>query len=313
MSEKDKLKRAKLYMDKLSCGIDPNSGMRVKEDDIVRDSRVIACFEYISSVLGRQIEVSEAAEISLPDSVKKTAKAATYITDEQFSQLRLKSGQCRVSDIAAEINRVIEPNNSKKLQPAWITNWLESIGMITKDSQGRRCASAEGESIGITSHLRKSADGREYILNLYSEQAQTFIFDNLRVVIEKHYSDSVTEQRNSRVRAYITDEQLLQLSPNSEECRVSEIAAEINRVIEPNNSKRMQAAWINDWLESIGMITKDPQGRRCASAEGESIGITSHQKQSADGREYILNLYSEQAQTFIYDNLRTVIDHHYEE
>ena len=189
MSEKDKLKRAKLYMDKLSCGIDPNTGMCVKEDDIVRDSRVIACFEYISRVLGRQIEVSEAAEISLPDYVKKTAKAVTYITDEQFSQLRLKSGQCRVSDIAAEINRVIEPNNSKKLQPAWITNWLESIGMITKDPQGRRCASAEGENIGITSHLRQKADGMEYILNLYSERAQTFIYDNLRTVIDHHYEE----------------------------------------------------------------------------------------------------------------------------
>ena len=52
MNEIDKLKRAKLYVDKLSVGVDPNSGMRVHEDDIVRDSRVIACFEYISRVLG---------------------------------------------------------------------------------------------------------------------------------------------------------------------------------------------------------------------------------------------------------------------
>jgi hypothetical protein len=38
MNEIDKLKRAKLYMDKLANGIDPNSGNRVHVDDIVRDS-----------------------------------------------------------------------------------------------------------------------------------------------------------------------------------------------------------------------------------------------------------------------------------
>ena len=59
MNEIDKLKRAKLYMDKLSVGVDPNSGMRVHENDIVRDSRVIACFEYISRVLGWEIEAFE--------------------------------------------------------------------------------------------------------------------------------------------------------------------------------------------------------------------------------------------------------------
>lgn len=47
MNEIGKLRRAKLYMDKLTNGVDPNSGMRVHEDDIVRDSRVIACFDVV--------------------------------------------------------------------------------------------------------------------------------------------------------------------------------------------------------------------------------------------------------------------------
>lgn len=62
MNEIDKLKRAKLYMDKLSVGVDPNSGMRAHEDDIFRDIRVIACFEYISRVLGWKIESFEHSE-----------------------------------------------------------------------------------------------------------------------------------------------------------------------------------------------------------------------------------------------------------
>ena len=73
----------------------------------------------------------------------------------------------------------------------------------------------------------------------------------------------------------------------------------------------MQAAWINDWLESIGMMTKNADGNRVVTSAGEDIGISSHLKTSQRGNEYYLNLYSAQAQSFIFDNLREIIDHHY--
>jgi hypothetical protein len=183
MNELGKLKRAKLYMDKLSVGVDPNSGMRVHEDDIVRDSRIIACFEYISRVLGWEIEAFEHSE----KTSKKPKRVQTFITDEQFAELKLNHGECKVSDIANEINRVIEPNGSKKMQSAWINDWLESIGMMTKNADGNRVVTSGGEDIGITSHLKTSQRGTDYYLNLYSVQAQSFIFDNLRAIIDHHY------------------------------------------------------------------------------------------------------------------------------
>ena len=103
MNEIDKLRRAKLYMDKLSNGVDPNSGMRVHEDDIVRDSRVIACFEYISRVLEWEIESFE----NRPAAPEKPRRV--FINDDQFSQLQLNYGECKVSDITNEINRVVKP------------------------------------------------------------------------------------------------------------------------------------------------------------------------------------------------------------
>ena len=91
MSEIDKLRRAKLYMDKLSGGVDPNSGMRVHEDDIVRDSRVIACFEYISRVLEWEIESFE----NRPAAPEKQRRRQVFINDDQFSQLQLNYGECK--------------------------------------------------------------------------------------------------------------------------------------------------------------------------------------------------------------------------
>ena len=186
MSEIDKLRRAKLYMDKLSNGVDPNSGMRVHEDDIVRDSRVIACFEYISRVLEWEIESFE----NRPAASEKPRRRRVFINDDQFSQLQLNYGECKVSDIANEINRVIADNGTKKMQAAWINDWLESIGMICRNADGQRVATAEGGEIGISSHLKTRANGEEYFLNLYSIQAQSFIFDNLRAIIDYHYDRS---------------------------------------------------------------------------------------------------------------------------
>ncbi|WP_028515467.1 hypothetical protein [Ruminococcus flavefaciens] len=185
MNEIGKLKRAKLYMDKLANGIDPNSGNRVHVDDIVRDSRVIGCFEYISRVLEWEIEAFEQSD----ETSKKRPKIKTFITEKQFSELKLNSGECRVSDIAKEINRVIEPNGSKKIQASWINDWLESIGMICKNADRCRVATDVGEDIGITSKLKTRDNGEEYYLNLYSVQAQSFIFDNLRAIIDYHYAN----------------------------------------------------------------------------------------------------------------------------
>ncbi|WP_028518843.1 hypothetical protein [Ruminococcus flavefaciens] len=183
MNEIDKLKRAKLYMDKLSVGVDPNSGMRVHEDDIVRDSRVIACFEYISRVLEWEIEAFE----NRAPIVEKPRRRRAFINDNQFAQLQLNNGDCKVSDIANEVNRVIAGNETKKFQAVWINDWLESIGMLCRNTDGQRIATAEGGEIGITSHLKTRADGEEYYLNLYSVQAQSFIYDNLRAIIDHHY------------------------------------------------------------------------------------------------------------------------------
>ena len=57
---------------------------------------------------------------------------------------------------------------------------------------------------------------------------------------------------------------------------------------------------------------QNAEGRRVATSEGEDIGISSKLKTRANGEEYYLNLYSVQAQSFIFDNLRAIIDHHYE-
>ena len=71
-----------------------------------------------------------------PSAPKKQRRRRVFVNDDQFSHLQLNYGECKVSDIANEINRVIADNGTKKMQAAWINDWLESRGMMTKNADG---------------------------------------------------------------------------------------------------------------------------------------------------------------------------------
>lgn len=183
MNEIEKMQRAKMYMDKLANGVNPLDGCRVHEDDIVRDSRIIACLEYVSQVLDNNIRSIDKPE----KTTKKRGVKAVYITSEQFAELKLNYGQCKVSDIAGEINRVIAENDTRKMQAKWINDWLESIDMLHRNASGDRIATTDGHNLGISSELRYSKNGEEYYTNYYSTEAQTFIFDNIDAILALRY------------------------------------------------------------------------------------------------------------------------------
>ncbi|MBR5437380.1 MAG: hypothetical protein IKV21_00535, partial [Clostridia bacterium] len=56
MTEKDKIKLAKKYIDYLSRGFNPLDESPVRNDDIVRNERISRCLMYVSEILGQVIE-----------------------------------------------------------------------------------------------------------------------------------------------------------------------------------------------------------------------------------------------------------------
>ena len=51
MTEIEKLAYAKMFIDKLSCGINPLDDTQISESDIVNNTRISNCFSYVSTVL----------------------------------------------------------------------------------------------------------------------------------------------------------------------------------------------------------------------------------------------------------------------
>ncbi len=173
-NEITKLQWAKMFMDYLANGVDPVSNTDVTADTL-HNEQVLSCFRYISDVLYRSIYEAETI-------IRK--KGDFYITEEQFTALKTYQYNCKVSELANEINRVAEENNTKKFSATWINDWLEAEGYLRQSDLRSRIATEKGEQLGISSEYRKSDNGNEYYINFYTEQAQTFVFQHINDIIE---------------------------------------------------------------------------------------------------------------------------------
>lgn len=198
-----KLQQAKIYMEYLANGVDPLSNTDVNADTL-HNEQIIACFRYISDVLTGKIYEAERG--------KKHINTDFYITEEQCAELIVYPYDRKISELANEINRVTEINETKKLSATWINDWLESEGYICKSDLRSRIATDKGEQLGITSEYRKRDNGDEYYINFFTGQAQKFVYDHIGEIIAyrndrysniEHMMPSVDYPSDLSVREYI--------------------------------------------------------------------------------------------------------------
>lgn len=192
-SEMEKLQQAKMFIEYLANGVDPIDNMDIDEDTF-HNEQIIDCLKYISDVLENNIQR------------KKRGRKAVYITDKQRSQLQAHDN-CKVSEIANEINRVIAENDTCKFQASWINDWLEENGYLCRNAEGNRVSTKIGEQWGITSKFI-DPDGdnrRSYYINYYSSDVQTYIFEHLDEILDLRYSGKTSINVNFHNLEFPTD------------------------------------------------------------------------------------------------------------
>ena len=167
-----RLQLAKMYIDCLANGVDPVYNTDINIDTLYNE-QVVSCFRFISDILARDIYKEQ-------DLVKPSNER---ISEEQLSEMKVYSYSCKVSELASEINRVIEGTGIKKVAATWINDWLEKEGYLRKSDINSRIATGKGNQLGIESEYRKSDYGKEYYINFYSGQAQAFVFSHLNDII----------------------------------------------------------------------------------------------------------------------------------
>ena len=159
MTEIEKIKYAKTFIDKLANGINPLDDTPISEDDVVNNVRLSRCFFYVSDVLRQVIEKG-----GMP-----FAKPVRQ-TKQEFSL----SDEARL-------------NITKKISAQVINSWLLNAGFLEfvslPDGKRVKLPTAQGNEIGIFSEEKTGQYGT-YISILFSSQAQQFIYDNVETIIE---------------------------------------------------------------------------------------------------------------------------------
>ncbi len=222
MKELDKLRRAQLYMEQLSRGVNPLDGSPVGPEDVVQQVRISRCLTYVARVLGQEIARQEAAaSVPSPDwgpphpaeteeapraprnwdpKPQKQPFALAYYKRAEF---RLSQEPLYISEFADRLNALAADESRKKLTHQNIRDWLLFNELLyqTKNDQGRTqyLPTQAGKGIGILEEVRETEYGMKKSVR-YSKQAQQYILDNLDAVIE-------FQARNKEMKGQLWDRQ----------------------------------------------------------------------------------------------------------
>lgn len=182
MTELEKLERARMYMEKLSEGIDPISDLPLPK--VYADSeRLSRCFVYVSEVLDKLIR--NGGEVGQKSSVKKSD---FMVTEELLAQLTPSNVPLRISDFEKRINSAPACENMKVLRSNAFTTWLVHKGYlqneVSPEGKLKRTLTASSQSIGIYGESRMSQNNYEYTAVYYTPKAQQFLIDHLHEIAE---------------------------------------------------------------------------------------------------------------------------------
>ncbi len=109
----------------------------------------------------------------------------------------------------------------------------------------------------------------------------------------------------------LTAEERSRLEISEISLSVSEIAGSLNSVIDPETTKKVSAATINNWLLCEGLLETVPlpngKNRKQPTPHGNAIGIYTEERMGQYG-PYVAVRFLPLAQQFIYDNIEAAVE-----
>lgn len=182
MTELEKLKYARSYVEQLANGVDPLTGSPIPEGDLLNNVRISRCLFYVSDVLRQVVERGGLAKPG-----KKPKKEPFSLSYEARRRFEYSDTPLSICELVKRINALIDTEKMLKLNFRCITDWLLELGFLYSDvdAQGRkfRRPTAKGAELGLST-VRRSGERGDFIQTLYDSRAQQFILDNLDAALE---------------------------------------------------------------------------------------------------------------------------------
>ena len=179
MTELETMQRAKMYLDKLSRGIDPITGNEVPEDTVLNNVRICRCLHYVSGILEQVIANG--------GTVGKREGTPFVIDRSRMGGIRLTDHPVSLTEFTGNIVAGMGDPNMKRPNAKAITAWLTDRGLmeLTADAEGkqRRLPTEAGRRAGMSTAQRMGLNG-EYTAVYYDANVQRLILDHLEEILK---------------------------------------------------------------------------------------------------------------------------------
>ncbi|CAM5209185.1 putative protein OS=Ureibacillus acetophenoni OX=614649 GN=SAMN05877842_11541 PE=4 SV=1 [Ureibacillus acetophenoni] len=167
-----KLLESKVILSKLSNGVNPIDDSPIFEESFLNHPKIVRTLFYLNDYITKQIE-----QKTLPP--RKPTKF--IITEEQLANVVLPSGKIGINEFAKAVNRVIDPQVSKKITGQMINKKLKELGilseMVDEDGKVNTITNENSEGYGIENEKR-TFNGREYEKVVYNDVGKEFLLNN---------------------------------------------------------------------------------------------------------------------------------------
>ena len=153
----------------------------------------------------------------------------------------------------------------------------------------------------------------EIVNNVRLSRCFFYVSDILRQVIDNGgVTPPVRHPKIGKQSFVLTDEARTTLKITDTPLTVSEIAGYLNDTIDENTTEKISAAAINGWLLAQGFLAveerADGKTRKLPTSHGVELGIITETRNGQYG-PYQVVLFSDAAQTFIYDHVEAIVTH----
>ena len=225
MTELEKMQRAKMYIDKMANGINPIDDAPAADSDMINNVRLSRCLFYVSDVLRQVIDNNGVI------GKVKSSKKAFFLSADSINNFSFSETPIPVSEITKRLNDLADLEVCHKLKHSAITNWLISIGALEirelADGRNTKRPTEQGKELGISSEKRTSMNG-EYVVVVYSRDAQQFILDNIEAIVA-NISNVSTKKADNQEQAWTAAHEECLVNLFNKNVPVSEIAETLMR------------------------------------------------------------------------------------
>lgn len=179
MTDAERIKHARLYLDKLAHGISPLDDTPVPENELLKNVHISRCLSYVTEVLDGLIE-------NRPDYFFYPKKRPFEISDEQRANFEYSEAPITISEISRRLNVAADVVGGETyLRYSGIIFWLVECGLLAAGETGSdtKLPTELGRQLGLSTEERQGDDGA-YLVVVYNKAAQRHIVDNIDAIVE---------------------------------------------------------------------------------------------------------------------------------